>query len=128
MFHEIPLEPRGISVVMSRHSEVSKLVAFHVSWALLASREESQKESTVILPGPSCVSYSFALEFFFIRIVSVPVLVVSEIKSISHKGDYEIKNTARKEHIDPHWKDDRHKNIQLLVSLNKTNLGDNSTF
>lgn len=56
------------------------------------------------------------------------MLVVSEIKSISHKGDYEIKNIAHKEHIDPHWEDDRHKNIKLLMSPNKTNLGDNSTF
>lgn len=91
-------------------------------------KDPRKKESTVIVPDPSSVSYSFTLEFFFIYIVSVPVPVVSEIKSISHKGDYEIKNIARKEHIDPHWGDDRHKTIKLLMSLNKTNLGDNSTF
>lgn len=58
----------------------------------------------------------------------MPVLMVSEIKSITHKEDYEIKNIAHKEHIDPHWEDDRHKNIKLLMSPNKTNLGDNSAF
>lgn len=58
----------------------------------------------------------------------MPVFVVSEIKSISHKGDYEIKNIAHKGHIDPHGEDDRRKNIKLLMSPNKTNLGDNSTF
>lgn len=58
----------------------------------------------------------------------MPVLMVSEIKSVTHKGDFEIKNIAHKEHIDPHWEDDRHKCIILLMSPNKTNLGDNSAF
>lgn len=81
------------------------------------------------MPDPSCVSYSFVLEFFHIYyIVSMPVLMVPEIKSIPHKGDYEIKNIAHKEHIDPYWEDDRCKNIKLPMSPNKTNLGDNSTF
>lgn len=67
------------------------------------------------------------LNFFHIHyIVSMPVLMVSEIKSIPHKGDYEIKNIAHKEHFDPCWEDDRHKNIKLLMSPNKTNLGDSA--
>lgn len=61
-------------------------------------------------------------------IVLMPVLMISEIKSIPHKGDYEIKNMARKEHVGPHWEDDRRKNIKLLMSPNKMNLGDNSAF
>lgn len=58
----------------------------------------------------------------------MPVLIVPEIKSIPHKGDYAIKNIAHKEHVDPHWEDLRCKNIKLLMSPNKTNLGDNSAF
>lgn len=81
------------------------------------------------MPDPSCVSYSFSLEFFHIYyIVSVPVLMISEIKSIPHKGDYKIKNIAHKELVDPHWEDDRFRNIKLLMSPSKINLGDNSAF
>jgi len=58
----------------------------------------------------------------------MPVFMVSEIKSIPHKGDYEIKNIAHKEHVDPHWEDDRRKTIKLLMSPNKTNSGDNGAF
>lgn len=58
----------------------------------------------------------------------MPVLMVSEMKSIPHKGDYKIKIIAHKEHVDPHWEDDRCKAIKLLMSPNKTNLRDNSAF
>lgn len=50
----------------------------------------------------------------------MPALMVSEIKSIPHKRDYEIKNVAHKEHVVPH--------CHLLMSPNKTNLRDNSAF
>lgn len=60
--------------------------------------------------------------------VLMPVLMVSEIKSIPHKRDYKIKNIAHKDHVDPRWKDDTRKNIKLLMSPNKTNLGDNCIF